>query len=228
MTDRVDRNLSHDSIERGMRIRAREQQRQQVKQEFQDKLATAGQEKQDLLSADQVSESLPPKKLESEKTQPTQRQKSSQGGKEQKQVQKKNQDLALDRAIQKKDQQQEDNAELGGSASGFFQQAVSMGIAAKQAELVSQTPAHIPDEVIAELAERVYAGVDVSGSSIFVIELKSSVLGGGKIRVSAQGKAIRLQWDGVNADARGRIRASEESLKNGLLKRGLELVECRC
>ena len=249
MSDRVDRNQASQIVDRAIRIRAREIQRKQSNQEFEAKLETNQQlgakarvqvgSKQVLdemargeeaaaqtAASEQGSEApVPPKALQQEKSQKTQQQKTQKNTSHDKQVEKKNEKVALELAIQRKKQQDQDSGEFGGSSnSDFFQQAVSMGMAMQKAEAVPGGPVKVPEEVLNQIVDQVYAGVDTQGVSQFVIDLKPGVLGDGRIQISAQGKAVKLKFSGMDAVSRSQVKSVRGQLRQRLGAKGLELA----
>jgi hypothetical protein len=247
MSDRVNANQTSQNIDRAIRIREREVQKKQISQEFQTKLATTQQQganaREQVLSKqvleqmakeeeaaasmpEQAAETPVPKKtLSQEKSQKTDQKKANHEASKDKQIDKKNEKVALDLAVQKKKQQEDDSGEFGGSPGGdFFQQAVSMGMAAAQkAEAVPGGPIQIPNEVLNQIVDQVYAGVDTEGISQFVIDFKPGVLGGGRMTISAQGKAVKLKFSGLDAKSKQALRSVQGDLRNRLAGKGLDL-----
>lgn len=246
MSDRIDPNQSSQNVDRTIQIRAREIQKKQVNQEFQTKLATnqqlganarvqvgskvleqmaKGEEAEKAATPEQTNEVPVPKKaLQQEKSQKTEQKKTQQSSTHDKHVQNKNEKVALDLAVQRKNQQEQDSGEFGGSSGGdFFQQAVSMGMATQKTQAVPGGPVKIPDEILNQIVDQVHAGVDAKGVSMFVIDLKPGVLGGGRIQISAQGKSVKLKFSGMDAVSRRQIKSAQRELKDRLVAKGLEL-----
>ncbi|MEI6805063.1 MAG: hypothetical protein WCK49_00980 [Myxococcaceae bacterium] len=249
MSDRVDANQSSQNIDRSIRIRGRELQKKQTNQEFQTKLATnqqlganarvqvgskqvldqmaKGEEAEKTATPEQTTETPVPKKaLQQEKSQKTEQKKTEKQASTDKHIEKKNEKTVLDQAVQRKNQQEQESGEFGGSSGGdFFQQAVTMGIATQKAEAVPGGPVKIPDEILNQIVEQVHAGVDAKGVSLFVIDLKPGVLGGGRIQISAQGKSVKLKFSGMDAVSRSQVKSAQGQLKERLGSKGLELSE---
>lgn len=247
MSDRIDQNQTSQNIDRSIQIRAREIKKKQVNQDFQTKLATNQQlganarvqvgSKQVLdqmaksedaekpAAPEQTQETPVPKKtLQQEKSQKTEHKNTQKETATNKHVEKKNEKVALDLAVQRKNQQQQDSGEFGGSSGGdFFQQAVSMGMATQKAEAVPGGPVKIPDEILNQIVDQIHAGVDAQGVSLFIIDLKPGVLGGGRIQISAQGKSVKLKFSGMDAVSRSQVKSAQGELRNRLSSKGLEL-----
>ena len=246
MGDRVDRNQSQ-TIDRAIQIRAREIQKKQVTQDFQTKLATnqqlganarvqvgsqvleqmaQGEEAAKAPASEQTSEApVAQKALPQEKSKKTEQKTTQKNSEQGKQVEKKKENVTLDLAVQRKNQQQDqDSGAFGGSSGGdFFQQAISMGMATQKAEAVPGGPVKIPDEILNQIVDQVHAGVDAQGVSLFVIDLKPGVLGGGRIQISAQGKKIKLKFSGLDAVSRRQVKSDKGELRDRLEAKGLEL-----
>lgn len=251
MSERVDRNRASESVDRAIRIRAREIQKKQINQEFETKLATTEQKgakastqevarevlekfaqgeekaKTPTLASNQTRESLVPKKtIQQEKSQKADQKKTQKDTHENKDVEKKNEKTALDIAVQRKNQQDEDSGEFGGSSGGnFFQQAVSLGMAVQKSEVAAPAPVQIPEEVLNQIVDQIYTGVNAEGASVFVIDLKTGVLNGGRIQISAQGKSIKLKFSGLDTRSKQQIRSSQGELGQRLGSKGLKIVD---
>lgn len=246
MTDRVNQNQTSESIDRSIRIRARETKIKQTNQEFQEKLETGkqlgsnaraqeisrevleqyarGEESSAKAPTGENKVATPKKTASQEKSKKTEQKKTQKDSEKDKQVSKKNEKVALDLAVQRKNQQKKDSGEFGGSLQGdFFQQAVSMGMATKKAEAIPTGPAKIPDEVLNQIVDQVYAGIDAKGVSQFVIDLKPGVLGGGRIQISANGKAVKLKFTAMDAASRAQVKSAQRELEERLDAKGLKL-----
>ncbi|MEI6789943.1 MAG: hypothetical protein WCK42_02040, partial [Myxococcaceae bacterium] len=164
------------------------------------------------------------KKVVPQKSQKTENKKTQKDTEKDKNIEKKNEKVVLDLAVQRKNQQDKDSGEFGGSSKGdFFQQAVSMGMATQKAEVVPTGPVKIPEEIFNQIVDKVFAGVDPEGVSLFVIDLKQGVLGGGRIQISAQGKAVKLKFSGLDAVSRQSVKSARRELSDRLGAKGLEL-----
>lgn len=247
MTERVDRNQASQTIDRQNRVRARESQKKQASAEFGAKLETQeqlGSNARAVVQSKQVLEQVAKgeeaakanipekagevpvlkKALSQEKSQKTDQKKTEKDSAHNKQIDKKNEKVSLDIAVQKKQQQEQDSGEFGGSSGGdFFQQAVSMGMATQKAEAVLGGPVKVPDEVLNQIVDQVYSGVNAEGVSQFVIDFKPGVLGGGRMTISANKKSVVLKFSGLDAKSKRSLKSAQGDLRNRLAGKGLDL-----
>lgn len=250
MNERIDRNRTAEMIDRAIQAHAKDIQKKRINQEFQAKLATKQQQGANARTSElskevlekyakaQEKEKAPLNKMSkssdepalkktkhSEKDQKTEQKKTQKKDlKEDQQVEQKNEKVVLDLAVQRKSQQEKDSGEFGGSSGGdFFGQAISMGMATQKAEFIASGPPSIPEEILNQIVEQVYAGVDAQGVSLFVIDLKPNVLGGGRIQISAQGKAVKLKFSGLDRVSEQSVRSARGDLRDRLNAKGLEL-----
>lgn len=253
MSNRIDdNNQSSRLVERAIRIRAKEEQQKQVsnfKQKLETQVEQGANAKQAGLSSEvlkryaegeemakpatpatqesQGAGQMPKKLLKEEQSQKTRKQQDTKQAHQDKQAEKKHEKVALEIAVQRKSQQDQESAEFGGSGQGdFFQQAVNMGMAVQQAAPTeSAHPVQVPEQALNEIIDKISVGVNQSGASEFVIDLKSNTLNGAQIQVSAQGKAVRLKFNGLDTNARQSVKMASAELRNRLLQKGLKLEQ---
>ncbi|MES2503255.1 MAG: hypothetical protein V4534_00070 [Myxococcota bacterium] len=245
MTNRID----NQQIARQLQIRARETQKKQSV-EFQQTLETSIQagakakqtnpgdilnryaaaeeaEKPATTESNESSElgATRAAQTKEEKPQKSQKKQDTQTAHADRQAEKKNDKVALDIAVQRKSQQEQENGESGTGGQGdFFQQAIQIGLNAQSVEQVAAPHnVSLPPGALNEIVDKIYVGVDQTGASQFVIELKSDVLNGGQIQVTAQGKNIKLKLSGLNYASKQTVRAAEGDLKQRLQGKGLTL-----
>ncbi len=141
-------------------------------------------------------------------------------------AEKKHEDVVLNIAVkQKQDKQDEDGFSEKGSDE-FFQAAAN--IATQPQVKISETqkanpPAKIPDEILHQLVDRIFVGINAKGLNQFVIELKDGVLGGGLINVSAQGGKINLKFSGLDDESKKLVQNSKQELSDRLHGKNLSL-----
>ncbi|MBL4818770.1 MAG: hypothetical protein JKY15_06015 [Deltaproteobacteria bacterium] len=247
MSNRIDRDGSSRLIERGLQIRAKETQKKQNTR-FQQKLVggnvkgakaqesqlsketleryakTEGQDETQGAES-QDAEAKSPKLLQEQQQPKTQKKQDSKESTQGKKAETKKKNLALQSAVKNKQQQEQNSGEMGGRNQGdFFQQAVNMGLATQQAAATAQAhPVQIPDADLNAMVERISVGIDPSGNSNFIIDLKKGVLNGASIKVTAQGKNIRLSFSGLDASGKQSIKGASEKLRDSLSQKGLSL-----
>lgn len=121
-----------------------------------------------------------------------------------------------------------DTGEKGAAADAMPAQAVG---AKAQGAAEAQAPREvkqIPEAILNALAEQVYVGVNEKGQAEFRVELKEGVLSGATLKVTADGKGkIRLAFEGLDANARRLVQASEGELARKLGAKGLSLEELK-
>lgn len=83
----------------------------------------------------------------------------------------------------------------------------------------------IPEAILEALANEVYVGVTAEGLAEFRVELKEGVLEGATLRVIADGKSIKLAFDGLKGNAKRLVQACEGDIAKRLSAKGLHLDE---
>ncbi len=252
MANRIDdQNRSNQIIEHAINARARETQKKQS-QAFQAKLMTEAQQgsnaKQESVSrqileqygkgveespaeAASILEQATDKdqagasqQLKHQKTQKEQKKEDTHKAHLDKSAEKKQEKVALDTAVQRKKQEEQDSGESGTGGGDFFQQAVNQGLRMQQAGATTEAhPVQLPDNNLQEIVDKVYLSTDPSGASQFIIELKSGVLNGGQIQVSTKGRNVQLKFSGLDSGSRRSVTSSQQHLQQRLQKKGLNL-----
>ena len=81
----------------------------------------------------------------------------------------------------------------------------------------------IPPEVIQQLVNRVFAGVNAEGLSQFTVEFKSDVLNGARLDVVAKDGKISCTFHTSDKNVRNLLKASEGQLARAFAQKGLTL-----
>ena len=144
-------------------------------------------------------------------------------------TEKKREDVVLENAVKEKGKKDTEDDNFGGQAADdFFQQSVNLAAQANpqvsQAQNVAAPP-KIPQEIINQMVDRVFVGLNAKGLQQFVIELKGSIFGGSQISVSAQGKKISLKFSGLSDSAKGMLQNSKAELAQRFSDKNLSLNE---
>lgn len=141
-------------------------------------------------------------------------------------AEKKHEDVALSIAVRQKQDKQDDDGFSEKGSDEFFQAAANIAaqplVKTNEAQKAAP-PARIPDEILHQLVDRIFVGIDAKGLNQFVIELKDGVLGGGQISVSAQGGKINLKFSGLDEDSKKLVSNSKQELRARLLSKNLSL-----
>jgi hypothetical protein len=252
MANRIDdQNRSNQIIERAIQTRARETQRKESKA-FQAKLMTEAQQganaKQESVSRqilEQYGKGLnespaeaasilqqatdkdkagASQQLKQQKTQKDQKKEDTHKANLDKTAEKRQEKVALDTAVQRKKQQEDESGETGSGGGDFFQQAVTQGLRMQQATATAEPhPVQLPENNLQEIVDKVYMSMDPSGASQFIIELKSGVLNGGQIQVSSKGRNVQLRFSGLDSGSRRSVLNSQQQLQQRLQQKGLNL-----
>ncbi len=141
-------------------------------------------------------------------------------------TEKKREDVVLDTAIKRSQEKQSEEGFSEKGSDDFFQAAVNMAaqpLAKTDETQKTNAPPKIPDEVLHQLVDRIFVGVDQKGLGQFIIELKDGVLGGGQINVSAQGGKIKLKFSGLDESSKRLVRNSKQELAARLRGKNLSL-----
>ncbi|MCL2178409.1 MAG: hypothetical protein FWC28_03880 [Proteobacteria bacterium] len=85
----------------------------------------------------------------------------------------------------------------------------------------------IASEIAQKIVERVRVGTNKAGDAEFQIDLRSDVLSGLSLKVSASGGKISVVFSGSNKNALKSIEEQSEALRNALDVRGLTLADMK-
>lgn len=144
-------------------------------------------------------------------------------------TEKKRADVVLENAVKEKGKKDtEDNNFSGQASDDFFQQSVNLAAQANPQVTQAQNlaaPPKIPSEIINQMVDRVFVGLNAKGLQQFVIELKGSIFGGSQISVSSQGKKINLKFSGLSDSAKGMLANSKAELAERFSDKNLSLNE---
>lgn len=85
----------------------------------------------------------------------------------------------------------------------------------------------IASEIAQKIVERVRVGTNKAGNAEFQIDLRSDILSGLSLRVSASGGKINVVFSGSNKNALKTVEEQSEALRNALDVRGLTLTDMK-
>jgi flagellar hook-length control protein FliK len=85
----------------------------------------------------------------------------------------------------------------------------------------------IANEIAQKIVERVRVGTNAAGNAEFQIDLRSDVLSGLSIKLSAKNGKIHAVFSGGDRDVLKMLEEQREGLKNALAGRGLTLEDLR-
>jgi hypothetical protein len=83
----------------------------------------------------------------------------------------------------------------------------------------------VANELAQKIVERVRVGTNAAGKTEFQVDLRSDVLSGLSVRVSAHGGKIKAVFSGNDREVLKLIEEHGEALKSALAARGLTLEE---
>ncbi len=129
---------------------------------------------------------------------------------------------AIDGDTKKGDGQSGQNDGMAAEAAAKAQRG---GAAAPAEAAQGARPVEIPEAVMDALVKDIYVGVDVNGVSMFHVELKPDVFGGGSLQVKAQDGKVQLSFGGLDKNAQALVHSSRGGLMRRLEARGLSLDE---
>ncbi len=139
----------------------------------------------------------------------------------------KAQDLAYERAVtQKRDGDTSDSGQNGSSSEdAFFQTGVNFASGPTAPVPTAQTTmaGRIPDEILNQMVDQIYIGVNESGQKEFLIELQGSFFGGGNIRVSARAGKVNIHFSGLSKDAKKLVEDARGEMGERLKGKNLAL-----
>jgi hypothetical protein len=96
-------------------------------------------------------------------------------------------------------------------------------VAQKNTTTGSDRLRRIATEIAQKIVERVRVGTNAAGNAEFQIDLRSNVLSGLQVKVSAKNGRISAVFSGSDKDVLKMLEEHEESLKGALQSRGLML-----
>lgn len=116
---------------------------------------------------------------------------------------------------------QHQNDGQGEHAAAAIQKA--KGAAGAEEAASARAVQQIPELILQALADKVYVGVNAEGLAEFRIELKEGILEGATLQVTAAEGGIKLQFHGLEGNAKRLVQASEGDLARRLGAKGLRL-----
>lgn len=160
----------------------------------------------------------PPKKTDKEETAQTQ--------KKEVRLEEKRSDLATQVAVKRKKEQQHDQG--FDESDAFFQQAAAIGMGSvlpQAQEPQSASGTGLSPEVIGQMVDQIYLGINAGGLKQMTIELKSGELKGGQISVATTNGKVFLSFRGLDSRSEMLVKNSRQSLREGLSRHNLNLAE---
>jgi hypothetical protein len=118
--------------------------------------------------------------------------------------------------------------EAGAAAAGFrFNPALMAPVPVAQPKANTDRLRAIANEIAQKIVEKVRVGTNGAGQAEFQIDLRSNVLSGLSIKLSAKNGKIQAVFSGRDRDVLKMIEEQSEGLKTALQSRGLKLEELR-